>query len=68
MADVDINRFGDHDETESEPMGENIPLTPVGGSIWELEHEKETSFGGESQGIRLMREDVERLYQKLSER
>ena len=34
MADVDIDPFGDHNKTESEPLGENIPLTSVGGSTW----------------------------------
>ena len=29
MADIDIDPFGDHDKTEPEPTGENIPLTPV---------------------------------------
>ena len=67
MADIDINPFGDHDKTESEPMSENIPLTPVGGSTWEPEHEQETSFGGESQRTELMKEHVKGLYQKLSE-
>ena len=47
MADININPFGDHDKTESELTGENIPLTPVGRSIWKPEHEQETSFGGE---------------------
>ena len=52
MADIDIDPFGDHDKTESRPdelMGENIPLTPGGGSTWEPELEQETSFRGESQ-------------------
>ena len=37
MADVDIDPFGEHDRTESrtDETGENIPLTPVGGSTWE---------------------------------
>ena len=52
MADIDIDPFGEHDRTESrtkEPMGENIPLTPVGGrSTWEPERKRETSFGGAS--------------------
>ena len=40
MADIDVNPFGDHDNTEPEPMGDNIPLTPVGGgSTWEPERE-----------------------------
>ena len=30
MANVDIDPFGDHDKTD-EPMGENIPLTPLTG-------------------------------------
>ena len=31
MADVDIDQFGEHDETDSHPddTGENIPLPPV---------------------------------------
>ena len=68
MADVDIDPFEEHESTPEEPMGENIPLTPgVGGSTWEPEREQETSFGGESQRTRLVREDVKRLYKKLSE-
>ena len=67
MADIDINPFGDHESRPEEPMGENIPLTPEGGSTWEPEREQETSFrGGESQRTRLVKEDVERLYKKLS--
>ena len=45
MADVDIVPFVEHNKTESrsdEPTDENIPLTPVGGSTWEPEHEQET--------------------------
>ena len=48
MADVDIDPFGEHDRTESrtDETGENIPLTPVGGSTWKPERgEQETSFG-----------------------
>ena len=67
MADINIDPFGDH-KTESEPTGENIPLTPVGGSTWEPEHEQETSFGGESKRTELMKDYVKDLYQKLSER
>ena len=61
MADVDIDPFGEHDKTESrpdEPTGENIHLTPVGGSTWEPEREQETSFGGKSQRIRMTEERV----------
>ena len=61
MADIDIDPFGDHDSRPEEPMGENIPLTPGGGSTWEPECEQETSFGGESQRARLMKEDFKRL-------
>ena len=73
MADVNIDPFGDHNKTESrpdEPTGENIPLTPVGGgSTWEPECEQETSFRGEeSLGNKLLKVDVERLYQKLSKK
>ena len=41
MADVDIDPFGEHDRTESrtDETGENILLTPVGGSAWEPTHE-----------------------------
>ena len=48
MADVYIDPFGEHDRTGSrtDETGENISLTPVGGSTWEPEHEQETSFGG----------------------
>ena len=70
MADVDINSFEEHesrtdDHTET---GENIPFTPVGGgSTWEPEREQETSFRGESQRTKLMKDYVKDLYKKLSE-
>ena len=77
MADIDIDPFGEHDRTESrpdEPTDENIPLspvpsvTPVGGSTWEPERgEQETSFGGESQRTKLMKDYIKDLYKKLSE-
>ena len=77
MADIDIDPFGgaecpttgEHKSRPEEPMGENIPLTPVGGgSTWEPEHEQETSFGGgESQRTKLMKDYVKDLYKKLSE-
>ena len=44
MADIDIDSFGDHESRLEEPTGGNIPLTPVGRSTWEPEHEQETSF------------------------
>ena len=61
MADVDIDPFGEHESRPEEPMGENIPLTSVGGSIWEPEREQETSFRGESQRNRLMKDYVKDL-------
>ena len=75
MADVDIDPFGEHesrtdDHTET---GENIPFTPVGGgrgrlSTWEPDGgEQETSFGGESQRTKLMKDYVRDLYKRLSE-
>ena len=66
MADIDISPFGDHESRPEEPTGENIRLTPVGGSTWEP-CEQETSFGGESQRTRLMKDYVKDLYKKLSE-
>ena len=44
MADVNINPFSDHDQTDSYPdeTGKNIPLTPGGGvmrrSTWDKKH------------------------------
>ena len=60
--------LGDHNKTSDEPTGENAPLTPGGGSTWEPECEQETSFRGESQRTKLVKEHVKGLYQKLSER
>ena len=73
MADVDIDPFGEHESRPEEPTEEHIPLdlvTPVGGggSTWEPDREEqETSFGGESQRIKLMKDYVRDLYKKLSE-
>ena len=73
MADVDIDPFGEHNRTElrTDEAGENIPFTPVGGgggSTWEPERgEQETSFRGESQRTKLMKDYVRDLYKKLSE-
>ena len=75
MADVDIHPFEEHksrsdDNTET---GENIPFTPIGGgrgrsSTWEPDRgEQETSFGGESQRTKLMKDYIRDLYKKLSE-
>ena len=72
MADIDIDPFGDHESRpdDNTETGENIPFTPVGGgrSTWEPERgEQETSFGGESQRTKLMKDYVRDLYKKLSE-
>ena len=71
MADIDIDPFGEHewrtdDHTET---SENIPFTPVEvGSTWEPDRgEQETSFRGESQRTKLMKDYVKDLYKKLSE-
>ena len=69
MADVDIDPFGEHKSRTEEPTDENIPLDPVtpGRSTWEPEREQETSFGGESQRTKLMKDYVRDLYKMLSE-
>ena len=67
MADIDIDPFGEHESRPEEPMGKNIPLTSVGGgSTWEPEHEHGTSFGGESQRTKLMKDYVKELHKKIS--
>ena len=71
MADVDIGPFGEHESRadDNTETGENIPFTPVGGgrSTWEPTREQETSFGGESQRTKLMKDYVRDLYKRLSE-
>ena len=70
MADVDIDPFGEHESKPEEPTDELISLTPVGGgrSTWEPDQgEQETSFGGESQRTKLMKDYVKDLYKKISE-
>ena len=72
MADVDIDPFGEHESRtdDNTETGENIPFTPVGRgrSTWEPERgEQETSFGGESQRTKLMKDYVRDLYKKLLE-
>ena len=72
MADVDIDPFGEHESRtdDNTETSENIPFTPVGGgrSTWEPERgEQETSFGGESQRTKLMKDYVRDLYKRLSE-
>ena len=68
MADVDIDPFGEHESRSEEPMGDNIPLISEekGEPTWEPTRKQETSFGGESQRLRLLKTDVDRLYKKLS--
>ena len=70
MADVDIDPFGEHESRTDEPTDEHIPLDPVtpGRSTWEPDQrEQETSFGGESQRTKLMKDYVRDLYKKISE-
>ena len=72
MADIDIDPFGEHESIpdNNTETGENIPFTPVVGrsSTWEPDRgEQETSFGGESQRTKLMKDYVRDLYKKLSE-
>ena len=70
MADIDIDPFGEHESRPEEPTDEHIPLDPVtpGRSTWEPDRgEQETSFGGESQRTKLMKDYVKDLYKRLSE-
>ena len=51
MVDIDIDPIDEHESKPEEPTVENIPLDPVtpgGRSTWDLERERETSFGGYS--------------------
>ena len=70
MADIDIDPFGEHESRPEEPTDEHIPLNPVtpGRSTWEPDRgEQETSFRGESQRTKLMKDYVRDLYKRLSE-
>ena len=71
MADIDIDPFGEHEWRTDEPTDEHIPLdlvTPGRSSTWEPDRrEQETSFGGESQRTKLMKDYVRDLYKKISE-
>ena len=70
MADVDIDPFREHESRTEEPTDKNIPLDPVTpgrSSTWEPEREQETSFRGESQRTKLMKNYVRDLYKKISE-
>ena len=74
MADIDIDPFGEHESRTDDNTDtcENIPFTPVGrggrSSTWKPDRgEQETSFGGESQRTKLMKDYVRDLYKRLSE-
>ena len=68
MADVNIDPFGEHESRPEEPADEHIPLDPVTpgrSSTWEPDRgEQKTSFGGESQRTKLMKDYVRDLYKK----
>ena len=71
MADVDIDPFGEHKSRPEEPTDEHIPLDPVTpgrSSTWEPDGgEQETTFRGEYQRTKLMKDYVRDLCKKLSE-
>ena len=71
MADIDMDPFGEHESRPEEQTDEHIPLDPVTpgrSSTCEPDQgEQETSFRGESQRTKLMKEYVKDLYKKLSE-
>ena len=71
MADVDIDPFGEHESRPEEPTDEHIPLDPITpgrSTSWEPDRgEQETSFRGESQRTKLMKNYVKDLYKRLSE-
>ena len=60
MADIDIDPFGEHESRPEEPTDKHIPLGPVTpgiSSTWEPDRgEQETSFGGEAQRTKLMKD------------
>ena len=70
MTDVDIDPSGEHESKTEEPTDKNVPLdpvTPVGGGVqtWELECEKETSFGSRSHTSILHKEYLVRKIYEL---
>ena len=71
MADIEIDPFGEHKSRPEEPTDKHIPLDPVTpgrSSTWEPDRgEQETSFVGESQRTKLMKDYVKYLYKKISE-
>ena len=72
MADIDIDPFGEHELRPEEPTDEHIPLIPGRRRVqtWDplpgqsTECEQETSFGGESQRTKLMKDYVKDLYKR----
>ena len=65
MADNDIDPCGEHETKPEEPTDEHVPLgsvTPRRSSTWEQTHEQETSFGGETERTKLMKDYVRDLY------
>ena len=71
MADIDIDPFREHESIPEEPTDEHIPLDQVTterSSTWEPDRgEQETSFRGESQRTKLMKDYVRDVYKRLSE-
>ena len=70
MADIDIDPFGELESRPEEPMDEHILLdlvTPLRSTSVPDRGEQGTSFGGESQRTKLMKDYVRDFYKKLSE-
>ena len=67
MKDIDNDPLGEHKSRPEEPTGESNPLTLVGRSTWEPEHEQEPTFGGgRIQAGRITDSFVDSLYKELS--
>ena len=69
MVDVDIEPFGEHDKTDSQPneTDEIISFTPGGVTEGGSTPEQETSFRGTSQKTEVLTEHIKALYHVLSE-
>ena len=69
MADIDVDPFGELGKTDK-TTDETFPLTPRGGTDVQIHTsgEQETLFGGTSLRTKVLKDRVEELYQKLSER
>ncbi|XP_057312688.1 uncharacterized protein LOC130654167 isoform X1 [Hydractinia symbiolongicarpus] len=70
MTDIDIDTFEDHGRPD-ETTDETFPLIPTGDRTGVQIHtsgEKETSFGGLSLNTRVLKEIVEGLYDRLTEK